>query len=101
MHKIPYDASRKSLYHPGKAGNFFNFELPPTHENSLCAEMSRLAYVKQKDRQMTYLGRAQDRLMASATYLVKHFLRSGAVLIRKLADHSPINYLSGTAGLRE
>ena len=47
MYKIPYDASRKSLYHPGDADNFFQFGFALTDEKVLCAEMSRLAYVKE------------------------------------------------------
>ena len=48
MYKIPYDASRSSLYHPGDAVNFFQFGDTIHNEDALCAEMSRLAYVKEE-----------------------------------------------------
>ncbi|MGF6351342.1 lipase family protein [Variovorax sp. W2I14] len=34
-----------------------------------------------------------DRLEARARYLVQHAWRAGAVLVRDLADHAPINYV--------
>ena len=40
MYKIPYDASKKSLYHPGEADDFFQFGFALTDEKALCAEMS-------------------------------------------------------------
>ena len=53
---IPYAASRKSLYHPGEADDFFR--LGPIRDHAaLCAEMSRLAYVKDETRLRLYLGR--------------------------------------------
>ena len=39
----------------------------------------------------------EDRRKASASYLMKYFFRRGTVWVRKLADHSPINYLSSVA----
>jgi len=58
---IPYDASRESLYEPGKADNFFNIKHTPIqffleNEAALCVEMSRLAYVKEESRLDKYLG---------------------------------------------
>lgn len=58
MHKIPYDATRESLYSPGEATNFFRlFDAPSTTlaPEILCAEMARLAYVKQENRLKKYL----------------------------------------------
>lgn len=68
MHKIPYDPTRKSLYRPGEAEDFFQFDLSITDQNSLSAEMSRLAYVKQKDRLIIYLDRVQFDLHWSIGY---------------------------------
>lgn len=68
MYKIPYDASRKSLYHPGDADNFFQFGFALTDEKVLCAEMSRLAYVKEINRLEAYLGRAEFDLHWSIGY---------------------------------
>lgn len=41
-----------------------------------------------------------DRLKASARYLVRHAFLPGTVFSRDLADHAPINYVSGVMGLR-
>jgi len=41
-----------------------------------------------------------DRLKASAWYLVRHAFLPGTVFSRDLADHAPINYVSGAMGLR-
>jgi hypothetical protein len=68
MYKIPYDASRKSLYHPGEADNFFQFGFALTDEKVLCAEMSRLAYVKEIKRLEAYLERAEFELHWSLGY---------------------------------
>ena len=59
MSPIPYDPSRQSLFHPGDADDFF--QLTSDHglsDAALCAEMSRLAYVKDEARLETYLRRA-------------------------------------------
>lgn len=58
---IPYDASRKSLYEPGKADNFFSIKHIPVqifleNEAALCAEMSRLAYSNDENRLDNYLN---------------------------------------------
>jgi triacylglycerol lipase len=42
-----------------------------------------------------------DRLLAEADYLKRFAFRSGSAPTRGLADHAPINYLSGVAGLRQ
>ena len=57
MNPIPYDATRKSLYHPGDADDFFQTGFPVENEAALCAEMSRLAYVKEETRLEQYLSR--------------------------------------------
>ena len=41
-----------------------------------------------------------DRVTAEIEYLRQFAFRSGAAPTRSLADHAPINYLSGVAGLR-
>lgn len=63
MTHVEYDATRESLYHPGNASNFF--QLGPrldfgiqANEAILCAEMSRLAYVKDEGLLTQYLARA-------------------------------------------
>jgi pimeloyl-ACP methyl ester carboxylesterase len=60
MSSIPYDATRKSLYHPGEADNFFQLGSIQS-DAALCAEMSRLAYVKNEMLLAQYLGRAGFR----------------------------------------
>jgi hypothetical protein len=60
MSSIPYDASRKSLCHPGEADNFFQLGSIP-NDAALCAEMSRLAYVKDEMLLSEYLGRVGFR----------------------------------------
>jgi hypothetical protein len=56
MTGIDYDPTRKSLYKPGDADDFFQL-LPLPSEAALCAEMARLAYVKQAERVEEYLMR--------------------------------------------
>lgn len=58
MHTYPYDASRESLFTPGLAENFFQLGAFDC-EAALCAEMARLAYVKDERRLDTYLDRAE------------------------------------------
>jgi hypothetical protein len=60
MSSIPYDATRKSLYHPGEADNFFQLGSIQS-DAALCAEMSRLAYVKDEMLLAHYLCRAGFR----------------------------------------
>ena len=42
-----------------------------------------------------------DRLDAEADYLKRFAFRRGTAATRSLADHAPINYVSGVAGLRD
>ena len=67
MLSIPYDASRKSLYHPGDADDFFQLG-PIQNDAALCAEMSRLAYVKEESRLVQYLDRAGFQLDQAIGY---------------------------------
>ena len=68
MNKIPYDASRTSLYKPGEADDFFQFGIDLTDNANLCAEMSRLAYVKEESRLKNYLHRAGFELVHTVGY---------------------------------
>jgi len=62
MGSVPYDPTKRSLFHPGDADDFFQFVPGQGLSDAvLCAEMSRLAYVKQVARLETYLGRAGFR----------------------------------------
>ena len=67
MLSIPYDASRESLYHPGEAVDFFQHG-PIENDAVLCAEMSRLAYVKDESRLAEYLDRAGFQLDQAIGY---------------------------------
>lgn len=72
MYKIAFDATRNSLYHPGEAVNFFQFGPAQTETHqALCAEMARLAYVKETDRLKTYLDRADFDLHCTVGYGTK------------------------------
>lgn len=62
-----YDASRQSLYHPGAATDFFQTGKPAS-EAALCAEMARLAYVKEPERLENYLARAGFSLQRTFGY---------------------------------
>lgn len=44
---------------------------------------------------------AADRRAGSLGYLRSHAWRPGTVLLRSLADHAPVNYISAVLGLRE
>lgn len=44
---------------------------------------------------------AADRRAGSLAYLRRHAWRPGNVLLRSLADHAPINYVSAVLGLRK
>lgn len=60
MYAKQYDPTRESLYHPGNATDFFQYGPAQIQsEAALCAEMSRLAYVKEKNRLIEYLGRVK------------------------------------------
>jgi hypothetical protein len=67
MPSIPYDATRTSLYHPGAADDFFSWGVPQ-NDAALCAEMSRLAYVKEETRLAGHLQRAGYNLVAALGY---------------------------------
>jgi hypothetical protein len=67
MLSIPYDASRKSLYHPGEANDFFQLG-PIQNDAVLCAEMSRIAYVKEESRLVQYLDRTGFQLDQAIGY---------------------------------
>lgn len=63
MPTIPHDASRTALFQPGNATDFFTLgELPS--EAALCAEMARVAYVKEEARLREYLARARGAGLA-------------------------------------
>jgi triacylglycerol lipase len=62
MGSVPYDATKRSLFHPGDADDFFRLVPGQGWSDAvLCAEMSRLAYVKEVARLEAYLGRAGFR----------------------------------------
>jgi hypothetical protein len=62
--RISYDATRNALFHPGRADDFFQIG-SQQDAASLCAEMSRLAYVKEEARLTKYLARARfDKVQA-------------------------------------
>jgi hypothetical protein len=61
---IPYDSTRSALYTPGLATDFFSWDAELS-EAALCAEMARLAYVKDVERLKTYLGRTAFHLVAA------------------------------------
>lgn len=67
MPSIPYDASRASLYHPGAADDFFSWGVP-RNDAALCAELSRLAYVKEESRLVSHLARAGFGLVEALGY---------------------------------
>lgn len=67
MPAIPYDASRNSLFHPGSADDFFTLGSYDT-DAALCAEMSRLAYVKEQQRLIPSLQRAGFELVEALGY---------------------------------
>jgi hypothetical protein len=62
---IAYDPSRESLFHPGRATDFFQ-NGPLTTEAALCAEMARLAYVKRSADLSAFLARASFSLVQAA-----------------------------------
>jgi len=70
MSRIPYDASKESLYNPGNAKDFFNaaWQLDWSDPNILCAEMARLAYVKYQDDLISYLARTGFELHLTLGY---------------------------------
>lgn len=67
MPRIPYDASRTSLYHPGNADDFFQLG-DYSSDAALCAEMARLAYVREIPRLTQYLARAHFQPVEALGY---------------------------------
>jgi Lipase (class 3) len=67
MPSIPYNASRNALLHPGTADDFFSWG-PRQNDTALCAEMSRLAYVREEHRLAGYLQRADFRMVHALGY---------------------------------
>jgi len=68
---IPYDASRDSLLHPGRAADFF-LDRQLTSDAARCAEMARLAYVKRDADLEAFLARANFSLATSADVAGSH-----------------------------
>lgn len=66
MATVPYDATRDALFRPWKADNFFALG-PVASDSALCAEMARLAYVRERDRATEYLRRAGFRPVRFST----------------------------------
>lgn len=67
MPRIAYSASRASLYHPGNADDFL--QLGDYFSGAaLCAEMARLAYVREVPRLEQYLARAHFGLVEALGY---------------------------------
>lgn len=62
---IPYDASRDSLFQPGRATDFFR-DRQLTSDAARCAEMARLAYVKRDADLGAFLARANFSLATAA-----------------------------------
>jgi hypothetical protein len=67
MLTMPYDATRESLFHPGNANDFFKHG-PISSDAALCAEMARLAYVKEPARLEKFLTDGGFTLTAKIGY---------------------------------
>ena len=67
MPRIPYNASRAALYHPGNADDFFQLG-DYSSDAAMCAEMARLAYVREVPRLTQYLARAHFGLIEALGY---------------------------------
>jgi len=67
MLTIPYNATRQALFHPEQADDFFQHGAISS-DAALCAEMARLAYVKEDGRLRQYLTRARFELIATINY---------------------------------
>lgn len=64
-----YDASRASLYQPGGASSFFDFDQDQiNNESVLCAEMARLAYVKNTSTLVHQLSKVMFDLVVADGY---------------------------------
>jgi hypothetical protein len=67
------------------------------------AHAGRLAYIDRTGQWLNATSEeviAADRIAASSHYLVHLAFLRGTVSMRELADHAPINYVSGAMGLR-
>ena len=60
--KIPYYATRDAVFHTGEATDFFSYGAY-SEPAALCAEMARVAYVKEEARCEMYLGRLGFQLI--------------------------------------
>jgi len=85
MNRIDYDPSRNSLYRPGKADDFFQVS-PLSGEAVVCAEIARLAYVRQPERVVEYLKRADFEPLCLVGYERRHGTQLLACGARNLAD---------------
>lgn len=65
---LPYDPTRESLVHAGSATDFFQHGPRPLPDAALCAEMARLAYVKEIPRLRQYLERGNFGLIHDKGY---------------------------------
>ena len=68
-------------------------ELPP--ESALYTHVRKPTYITKDGRTLAEATAkliAADRLSARAEYLTEHAWKIGAVIVRDLADHAPINY---------
>jgi hypothetical protein len=100
MDKIPYDFTRKSLYQAGEADDFFQLvDLSQIESDDvLCADMARLAYVKEEDRLKKYLGRAGFELHETIGYDVKGTQVFIAKTIKSAVKSKLIIVFRGTEG---
>ncbi len=60
--KIPYYATRDAIFKAGEATDFFTYGAY-SDPAALCAEMARVAYVKEEDRARDYLGKLDFTLI--------------------------------------
>ena len=60
--KIPYYATRDAIFHAGDATDFFDYG-PYTKPAALCAEMARLAYVKEEAACRGFLAKLDFELL--------------------------------------
>ncbi|MGH3767596.1 MAG: lipase family protein [Pseudonocardiaceae bacterium] len=96
MPEIPYDRSYRSLVRPGEADDFFRFG-PIRSDAALCAEMSRLAYVKDKERLRIYLERA-DFMLVTAIGYERHGMQVFVATSNDAADPIAVAAFRGTEG---
>lgn len=97
---IAYDPSREALLQPGLRPTLFRTgDAEPLSIDAICAECARLVYrfessAAHREVLLEAFARldAVDRTTARIEYLRDEAWRTGAVLVRDLADHAPINY---------